>query len=341
MAIPIFSRLSPFVATLCFSLFFLCGAGRAIDDLALYARVSPERYRIRIETTVKPGKNDYAVYLPLPGDTLLQKIDNLNHSEGEEYSPPASPGEKFLKVVVRPDVSKSGENVFVEFEVTLWSVRVDFEKISAIHPYDKKSELYREYTREESPHFDLKHEKVVNVVKELTAASKDDLDFVRKAYFHTLDTIEFMSGSHPAVPPLADVLKRNRGSSIQAANYFISLLRQRGIPARIACALNVSGDDRQWQEFYLEKYGWVPVFIDLAQKYADPSSFFGMAVPPPFWHDRQPHCVVLGYTLSGELPGADGSKPAVKYRSRAKIHFSGAREEKTRISIEKIEGLSN
>lgn len=320
---------------LCLAL--LTGAGAAAEAESVvgpYRRAAPQRYRVRMELEVRTRDNAAIVYLPFPENGPSQDIESVEHSPGEFYEIPGSPGERLLIVTVEPKQEKAV--VFNEFIATLWGCKVDFDAISPLHPYDKDRELYKQYTRAEPPYFDIEHEKVVRAADALAADAANDIEFARLAYHHVLENIKYNTAGRPPTHPLDDMLKKMSGGDYHAGSYFVTLLRRRGIPARNVAAMRVSGEQKQWQEFYLEGYGWIPVAINLTQRDAEPSSFFGMAVTPPYWRFRQPYSLVFGYTVQAILPGAEGKKD-IKFTSDGKILSSGASSTKPRTTIEKLD----
>ena len=308
---------------------------------SIYVRVAPARYRIRREATIKTDKSDAVVYLPLPADGPAHDIEKLSHTEGEIVEIHGSPGEKRVKISIPPGERK-GVPVFVEFEAVTWGCKVDFDKIAArkILPYDKDSELYRQYTKQELPFFDPEHEKVRKAVAAIGSEAVDDLDFARRAYFHAIEAITLNGKAYLAPVPLADTLKDMKGSEYHCGNYLVSILRGRGIPARNVFALTVSGRMRRWIEFYLEGCGWIPLHIRIKNEsnHVTPESWFGLAVEPPYWFDRQPYSVVMGYTdMNHDIPGAQENRNIKRYTSNSDIYLGGGREEKSRLIIEALQ----
>ena len=72
--------------------------------------------------------------------------------------------------------------------------------------------------------------------------------------------------------PLAELLADGGGDCGNLSSIYISLLRCQGIPARHVVTINTNGEGHVWAEFYLERHGWIPVDVTMAQVGGD---YFG------------------------------------------------------------------
>ncbi len=158
---------------------------------------------------------------------------------------------------------------FVTFErYTYWD---GIEKAG----YDKDSELYKRYTKEETPilfHPQLKREldKMVKDIPETEIQQRAAI-----CYNHLLQNFTYDYDQLQRVPiwgyqgmtPSPRAWENRHGVCDEIANVYCSMLRGIGIPAR-PCAGMVHdarggrvqmGGGHAWTEFYMPNVGWVPV----------------------------------------------------------------------------------
>lgn len=332
-------RLSVFFTAIL--LFITCIAGfnanKVFADSDIYIKVEPQKYKVRIQATLSSSKNAFVVYFPLPQSNAFQLIEKIDHSPGEAYELPDMPGEMLLRMDF-PQGLPTNSILFSEFYATLWATKVDFSKINEIYPYDTASELYKQYTRAEMPYLDPDNEHVREIVAELETQAANDLEFARLAFDYVIANMEQTYGSYKYDLPLAETMRKKKGVYLGLSNALISILRAKGIPARHVVGTAVSGDMELRQEFYLEKYGWIPMSITARPQYFDSKCFFGMATAPPSWFNRMPYVIILGHTLVGdELPGVDGGKTIANYRSTAAIRTTGSIPSEFKLLIEKVD----
>lgn len=293
-------------------------------DDTLYRKVEEVRVRMREETEVNLGNAHVTVYLNYPTDTPTQIIRNIDHTPGDIVDIPGSPGEKALKITFKPQKSSGRTKVFNEYEATLWAYKVDFDAIGEIHPYDKESELYKSFTRSEPPWRDTDNETVRADAEAIAAKAENHLDFARRAFMHVSNTIGRPTSSYYHDLPLTDVINKKVGSDQAKANYFVSILRAGGIPARVAAGRNVVNETVFWGEFHLEKYGWIPVRFTGTYQWVSTESLFGLGVAPPNLYEQRPHTVYLGCSQGVPLTGwiEQATMPYASYQGNVNVSVS-------------------
>lgn len=132
-------------------------------------------------------------------------------------------------------------------------------------PYDTERKLYVKYTSENFA-VPAGNEKIEKRVKEIIKWEKNPYIIANKLFTYLLETYSYRESFIYRNP-----LEQMEDTSIDSYGYsvlFCALLRNAGIPVRPLSGYIVYGDKKVkphfWAEFYLEKFGWVPVDPALA-----------------------------------------------------------------------------
>ncbi len=126
--------------------------------------------------------------------------------------------------------------------------------------YDTESELYRAYTVP-SAFVPSDHPAIRKQAAVLAGREKNPYLVAKSIYRFLVDGVEIRTGSREEDP--VAMLETKKGTSYGAAILFCALARSAGIPSRTVTGYLVD-DAKQairhfWAEFYLERFGWVPV----------------------------------------------------------------------------------
>ncbi|MCC7478255.1 transglutaminase domain-containing protein [bacterium] len=158
---------------------------------------------------------------------------------------------------------------FITFErYTFWD---GIEKAG----YDKQSELYKRYTKEESPilfHPGLTRElqKMVKDIPETEVQQRAAICYNHLLQNFSYDYDQLWMGpvlGYEGMTPSTRAWENRHGVCDEISNVYCSMLRSIGIPAR-PCAGMVHdartgrvmmGGGHAWSEFYMPNVGWVPV----------------------------------------------------------------------------------
>ena len=278
-----FPRPALFCGLLVLAFALPAAAPRAGEDGGAFIKVDPitYRYRVEAELTREPKRRTVA-YLPIPDSDAFQTIENMSHTPGEIIPVPGYPDCKVLKI------EQTGEErvipIFIEYDVTLYAYRADFDKMTEFPPYDTDSELYKTYTANGAPSIDLDNPDLRAVAGKIAAETTTPLEYARQAFMFVKQDIKHTSYNTNWKPqPLADTFK-NGGSGLNLQAMFVSLLRANGIPARVVSKRVADGGYRAVSEFHLQGYGWIPA--DPAYNLGvtqGPDRFFGMFAIPANW----------------------------------------------------------
>ena len=102
----------------------------------------------------------------------------------------------------------------------------------------------------------------------------DVLDYARRCYEYTAANYRYLN-ANTGLHTLSDNLKNGGGDCGNLSAIYLSLLRNKEIPARPVVCIRPDGSFHVWSEFYLEVYGWIPV--DVTYKNSDMrGNYFGV-----------------------------------------------------------------
>ena len=137
-------------------------------------------------------------------------------------------------------------------------VTVDFNKIKKIYPYDTRSTLYKTYTAEQLPDIAINNTKARATAEFIWKKSNGNvIEYARKCYEAVAESLKYHDD--PDMLPFEEIITRGGGNCGSFTSIYVTLLRIKGIPARHVIALLLNRGYHVWAEFYLERYGWIPV----------------------------------------------------------------------------------
>lgn len=230
---------------------------------SVLVRSNPQTYRIESGVDVAVTgtlPTMVIVNLSLPLDNPYQDVKNLKITQGAPAVKQAVYPETRQLYISALFRNTSGASVRYECEVTFYDFETNFSKITEIHPYDKKSPIYRAYTGASGVYVVPNHPKITAVAETLSKDSKDVLDYARKAYVYVAENFKYLN-PNTGLHPLEKILRDGGADCGNLSSIYVSLLRCKGIPARHLVGVRPDGSAHVWADFYLEKYGWIPVDV--------------------------------------------------------------------------------
>ncbi|MEW5814423.1 MAG: transglutaminase domain-containing protein [Spirochaetota bacterium] len=217
-----------------------------------------------------------SIILPFPQSDYYQDIKNYRYGEGVIMTVPDS-SEKYVRFLyqgVNVPYSNEKKSCELTFDATLYDVRTDFSQIKKIYEYDTTGEPYRRYTRGNEPYIVPNNPKIDTIQKGIWKESENIIEYARKCYEYVARTFEYKN-PNTGLHSLVDIFQAGGSDCGNLSSVYISLLRAAGIPARHVAAVRPDGSLHVWAEFYLERYGWVPV--DVTYKLQNPAGdYFGI-----------------------------------------------------------------
>ncbi len=227
-----------------------------------------------IVTNVDHKLTRMVIIMPLAQTNEYQTVTNIDLHGGEVIPVPESE-DSYIRWTFSGDLPSYNQSreIHYEFDVALKKIQIDFSQIATIFPYDRTSNIYKWYTGKTGPYVDPENSTIRETGDMIWENSDNVLDYARKCYEYVAAGFKYLNpltGLHP----LPVLLSNGGGDCGNLSSIFISLLRYKGIPARHIVTVRPDGSYHVWADFYLEKYGWIPV--DVTYKNSDPSGdYFG------------------------------------------------------------------
>ena len=279
-----------------------CAAARAGEGIVI--RENPRKFKATVTYEVKPQKStprELWVVLPVPDDNGYQDIRRIGNAPGAVGSYPETGGKYYHVQVIGGDRQTSPPFAAKhEFYVTAYDLRTDFSRIGAIHSYNKTSDIYKRFTGKTAEYIDPSHPAIVRIATDLGKNAKNDLDFARRAYEYVAKNYKYIEADTGGFKPLDQILQQGGGQCGNLSSIYISLLRRRGIPARHLVGYRTNGKPHVYADFYLERYGWIPVDVTWAGTTKLKKDYFGRI------HSAHP-TVILSHGADLTIPGHDGN----------------------------------
>lgn len=213
--------------------------------------------------------------LPVPSTNIYQDIEKLDTSNGTLLT--ASDNKtRYLRVLLNNDqIPASGECILKEtFTVTNYSIDVAFGAITSQIDIDTDSEVYKKYTGANGDIIVPDLNALQPITSELWDTAKGNIvEYARLCYEYVARNMKYIN-PNTGLHPLKDILAMGGGDCGNQATVFISMLRNKGIPARHVVMIRPNQTYHVRAEFFLAGYGWIPV--DPNAKNMNPSGdYFG------------------------------------------------------------------
>ena len=298
---------------------------RATASEGFLVKTNPETFMINIDYFVStPAAKPEAlvVEMPLPSSNAYQDVvlphpgdmpgSVLHYPEtNDAYMHLAFGGKDFFR--------RENFGASYEFEVTLYDIAVDFGKITTLYDYDTSTDMYKQYTKANGEHIQPRNPDIVRIAAEL-GSDCDDLEFARRAYDYVARNFEYYEDNR--IKRIDVIFADGRGNCGSLSSVFISLLRNRGIPARHLVGYKKNEKAHIFSEFYLENYGWVPV--DVTYRNTNPNTdYFGRI-------RKDDAMVVLSRDINLTLRGLTGGEK-VNAMQKGRFRWSGQKGDMMRI----------
>jgi len=272
--------------------------------------------RYKIEFTVKGGKLWIAI--PQEQSTQFDILQKGLAPKPDEYYVDPIYGNVIL-VYGGSNNTVVGEYEFTSVLPTQYDIVVD-----NVGEYDKESDLYNLYTREEN-WIETTNLEIIDLAKSIVGAETNPYLAANKIYEYARDSIKNKSIEWTGDPKTyrneygaLATIHRGYGSCQNHALVFVALSRAIGIPARVvhginSISLNQSRNledwSHSWAEFYLPNYGWIPA--DQSDEFGKISNLriilsvgnnfpLGNSCPSADWYCQNGTALFLNYPF-GEL----------------------------------------
>ena len=240
-----------------------------LSESTTSAELSPVFHRVKYAVKVQEGhprlQNGAVVraWLPFPQEYRQQRDVRLVSAEPEPQHV-APNGAPHRSVYFEQTIADAGRPATFQVEFTFvtsaFCPQLDPEKVA---PYDIRSDLYREYTRERPPHIVLTPH-IRQLVAEIVGAEQNPLLMAQRLFRWVSKNVPWCGEmEYSIIPSLSQKgLAARRGDCGVQGMVFITLCRAAGVPARWQSGWETKPNDwnmHDWSEIYVEPWGWLPV----------------------------------------------------------------------------------
>lgn len=228
---------------------------------------------VRIKGSATGSNARLSVVLPCPCNNEYQEITDVvttgDIKEGDDGS---------FRYVVWDDMFTQGDKIDSVYKLTFkmasYKIEVDLSQIKEIHPYDTASLLWKKFTGCSGEYIDPYDETIEKLADNLWQQTVNIVKYARQCYRYVAENYDYLN-PNTGIHTLKNNLSAGGGDCGNLSAIYISLLRNKGIPARPVVAVRTDGTYHVWSEFYLESYGWIPV--DVTYLNSDPrGNYFGV-----------------------------------------------------------------
>lgn len=237
--------------------------------------------------------------MPVPESNIYQDIEQFCTTDGE-LCRAANNDNRYLRAVRTGTLPAPGDSLVIaeRFSATLYPMRIDMSQFTTIYPYDTTTELYRRYTSPIGSYVDITHPDIVRTADSLwNRAAANPLEYARLCYEHVAARFGYLNPD-TGIHTIAETMAAGGGDCGNLSAVYASLLRCKGVPARLVVTVRPDGTHHVWNDFFLERYGWVPVDVTMKHDHPD-GDFFGYCAGDG---------IVMSFDLCSEL-SADGLTP--------------------------------
>jgi hypothetical protein len=249
-----------------------------IGQQSLIQRTNPQKYRVTIAVTIKNtgvNLNMIVIALPYAQTDPYQDVANYQLNGAEIIDIPGS-DDKFVRFTVTGSALPArgqSKTYSYTFDVTLYQVDFQFNRLGTLYPYDQSSTVYQYYTGASGVYVDPTEARIKRIGDDLWAHSTNVIDYAYKCYQYVATHYRYLN-PNTGIHPLVELLNQGGGDCGNLSSIFVSLLRYKNIPARHLVSMRPDANGHAWADFYLEGYGWVPV--DVTYLNGNPGgNFFG------------------------------------------------------------------
>ena len=283
--------------------------GHTIDDYAVDPQIvsdvlgsgspiaQPRTMKVRYTITVEPGYvpagKMIKCWLPYPRTDVARQTrvkfigagvnDNVITDSTDARLVFSGNASKHSTLFMKGPSLKDKPTVFhEEFEYTVSGEWHDIDS-SKVLPYNKDSELYREFTSEREAHVIFTPE-LRALADRITEGIDNPYNQV-KAIYDYVDAFPWAGArEYSTIPNIPEYVCRvGHGDCGQQSLLLITLCRIKGIPAHFQSGFMMHPQEwnmHDWSEVYFEGIGWVPVDVSFGKQKFQPEYFYLGGIDP-------------------------------------------------------------
>ncbi|QIA07879.1 transglutaminase-like domain-containing protein [Draconibacterium halophilum] len=220
-------------------------------------------YSITLDANAVPAGEVVKCWLPYPrtGSKRLPQVEFMEASQGD-YS--IAPNETLQRTVYMEKIAEQDEETVFQISYLFETAAQWFNiKPDDVQPYNKSSELYKNYTAERLPHIVFTDE-IKALAKSIVGDATNPVKQVKLIYYWINDNIPWAGALEYSTMSCIPcyVLENMHGDCGMQTFLFLSMARSLGIPAKWQSGwylLPQTKNLHDWAEVYYEGVGWVPV----------------------------------------------------------------------------------
>ena len=220
-------------------------------------------YSIRVHADAVPAGDTIRCWMPYPRENSPRQRDiHLLKTNPVNYS--LSPATDLQRSLYMEQISVLGKQTIFHTELEYNSFAQSFQLLpEMIRPYQKESQLYKEYTAEKSPQI-VFNTRIKSLAKNILHGETNPLLQVRLIYHWINDSVTWASALEYCIMPDIPgfVMERRHGDCGMQTLLFMSLARSLGIPVKWQSGWMLHPPEvnlHDWAEVWFEGIGWVPV----------------------------------------------------------------------------------
>ena len=221
-------------------------------------------YTLSVKPNIVPDGTTIKAWLPYPRKDVSRQTDvtftgasQKDYILSEDKTPHTS-------IYMEKKAVKDSSTVFqVEYAFVSQGEYFDLMKSAKINEYNKNSELYKKYTRQQPPQIRFT-DTIKKLTDSITQSIQNPVEIMQACYRHIAANYPWASAlEYSIIPNIPEyVIRHRKGDCGQVSLLLITMLRYKGIPARWQSGWMMHPDEvnlHDWAEVYFEGVGWVPV----------------------------------------------------------------------------------
>lgn len=244
----------------------------------IYQRIPLKERSVRNFVTLEYDKmtfNKMIVFLPIPENNIYQDVSQWKSDNGEVMKVQNGTTKYLRRTIFSTEIPKSGESILSEdFTIKSYHVYTNLDAVTLPAKIDKYSDIYSKYTGQNGKFIVPDNGIIKGIADKLWKESSENIiSYARLCYEYVAGNMKYLN-ANTGLHPLDKILSDGGGDCGNQASVFISLLRNKEIPARHVVMFRTDNTYHVRSEFYLAGYGWIPV--DVNAKNLNPSGdYFG------------------------------------------------------------------
>ncbi|MBI3668889.1 MAG: transglutaminase domain-containing protein [Acidobacteria bacterium] len=277
------SRLAQTLVLLTILVTALGAAGWAADPPQPPTRQFEFTYKVQVPA-MAPGDGPLNLWIPLPATDAYQEISALRIESPVTYQVERDTEyrNRFAHFTVAAKRAAAPFEIVLRFQATRREHRVELkaERLSKRKTNAAKVELMRSLQRDRLVPLDGV---IAELARQNTEGLADPLEKARKIYQYVVSTMRYdKSGEGWGHGDAIWACTAKRGNCTDFHSLFIGMMRASGIPARFEIGFPLPADKTEgeipgyhcWAEFYVDRFGWVPVDASEAWKHPEKLEYF-------------------------------------------------------------------